>query len=84
MLTNVRDRVMIKLTTLGSAVRLASVTDANLTADPRVMRLIPTQSLTFMKIDHEIISMVILIPSTESLRKECCQLQAKVCAGRTG
>ena len=55
-------------------------TDASLTADPGVMSLIPAQSLTFLEIDHEIISMVILLPSSESFKKGCCQLQAKVCA----
>ena len=35
-------------------------------------------------IDHEIISTVILLPSAESFKKGCCQLQAKVCAGSTG
>ena len=54
--------------------------DANLTADPGVMSLIPAQSHTFVEIDHEIISMVILLPSAESFMKGCYQLQAKVCA----
>ena len=36
------------------------------------------------QIDHKIISMVILLPSTESFKKGCCQLQAKVCARSTG
>ena len=35
-------------------------------------------------IDHEIISMVIHLPSAESFKKVCCQLQAKVCARSTG
>ena len=39
---------------------------------------------TFVEIDHEIISMVILPPSTDSFKKGCCQLQAKVCARITG
>ena len=30
--------------------------------------------------DHEIISSVILLPSADSFKKGCCQLQAKVCA----
>ena len=34
-----------------------------LTADPGVMSLIPARSHTFVKIDHEIISMAILLPS---------------------
>ena len=36
------------------------------------------------EIDHEIISTVILLPSAESFKKGCCQLQAKVCARSTG
>ena len=39
---------------------------------------------TFVEIDHEIISTVILFPSAESFKKGCCQLQAKVCAQSTG
>ena len=35
---------------------------------------------SMVKIDHEIISTVILLPSAESFMKGCCQLQAKVCA----
>ena len=56
------------------------VTDAKLTADPGVASSIPARSHTFVEIDHEIISTVILIPSAESFMKGCCQLQAKVCA----
>ena len=41
---------------------------------------IPARSHTFMEIDHEILSTVILLPSTDSFKKGCCQLQAKVCA----
>ena len=44
----------------------------------------PGRSHTYMEIDHEIISMVILLPSTESFKNCCCQLQAKVCAQSTG
>ena len=43
-----------------------------------------TRSHTFVEIDHEIISTVILLPSAESFKKGCCQLQAKVCARSTG
>ena len=39
---------------------------------------------TFVEIYHEIISTVMLLPSAESFKKGCCQLQAKVCAQRTG
>ena len=59
-------------------------TDASLTADPGVESLIPAWSHTFVVIDHEIISTVILLPSAESFKKGCCQLQAKVCARSTG
>ena len=40
----------------------------------------PARLHTFMEIDHEIISTVILLPSAESIKKGCCQLQVKVCA----
>ena len=56
------------------------VTDAKLTADPGVGSSIPAQSHTFVEIDHEVFSTVILLPSAESFMKGCCQLQAKVCA----
>ena len=59
-------------------------TDACLTADPGVASLIPAWSHTFVEIDHEIISMVILLPSADSFKKGCCQLQAKACAQITG
>ena len=59
-------------------------TDASLTADPGVATLIPARPHTFVEIDHEIISSVILLPSAESFKKGCCQLQAKVCARSTG
>ena len=59
-------------------------TDASLTADPGDESLIPARSHTFLEINHEIISTVILLPSAESFKKDCCQLQAKVCAQNTG
>ena len=55
-------------------------TDASLTEDPGVASLIPARSHTFVEIDYEIISMVILLPFAEAFKKDCCQLQAKVCA----
>ena len=58
--------------------------DACLTADPGVASSIPARSHTFMEIDHEKISTVILLPSADSFKKGCCQLQAKVCAQITG
>ena len=59
-------------------------TDACLTADPGVASSIPARSYTFVEIDHEIISTVILLPSADSFKKGCCQSQAKVCAQITG
>ena len=55
-------------------------TDACLTADPGVAGSIPARSHTFAEIDHEILSTVIFLPSAESFKKGCCQLQVKVCA----
>ena len=59
-------------------------TDASLTADAGVASSFPARSHTFVEIDHEIISTVMLLPSVESFKKGCCQLQAKVCARSTG
>ena len=58
--------------------------DACLTAIPGVASSIPARSHTFVEIDHEIISTVILLPSADLFKKGCCQLQAKVCARITG
>ena len=58
-------------------------TDACLIGDPGVASSIRVRSHTFVEIDHEMISMV-LLPSTDSFKKGCCQLQAKVCARITG
>ena len=58
-------------------------TDACLTADPGVASPILARSHTFV-VYFEIISMVVLLTSTESFKKGCCQLQAAVCAERTG
>ena len=65
-----------------SATSLA--TDASLTADTGVASSIPTRSHTFVEIDHEIISTVILLPTAVSFKNGFCQLQAKVCARSTG
>ena len=54
------------------------ITDVCLTADPGDASWIPVRSHTFVEIDHELISTVILLPSTDSFKKGCCQLQAKV------
>ena len=59
-------------------------TDACLTADPGVASSIPARSHSFVEIDHEIISTVVLLPSADAFKKGCCQLQAKVCAQITG
>ena len=59
-------------------------TDACLTADPGVASSIPVRSHTYVEIDYEIISTVILLPSADSFKKGCCQLQAEVCARITG
>ena len=59
-------------------------TDARLTADPGTASSILAQSHTFVEIDYETISTVILLHSTESFKKDCCQLQEKVCAQSTG
>ena len=48
-----------------------------------VMSSILNQSHTFVEIDPETISTVIL-PSAESFKKGCGQLQAKDCARSTG
>ena len=48
------------------------------------MSSIPARSHTFVEIDHEIINTVILLPSSDSFKKSCCQLQTKVCARVTG
>ena len=59
-------------------------TDASLIADPGVASSIPARFHTFMGIDHGIIFTVILLPSAESFKKGCCQLQVKLCAQSTG
>ena len=76
----------ISIDRLGRLVQsvMCQVTDTSLTAYPGVMSSIQARSHTFMEIDYEIISMVILLPSTDSFKKDCCHLQAKVCARSTG
>ena len=49
-----------------------------LTADPGDASSIPARLNTFVEIDPD--STVILLPSTDSFKKGCCQLQEKVCA----
>ena len=43
--------------------------DACLTADPGIASSIPVRSHTFVEIDHEIISTVILLPSADLFKK---------------
>ena len=76
------NRYSYTLVALQSVTCLA--TDACLTADPGVASSIPARYHTFVEIDHEIISTVILLPSADLFKKGCCQLQAKVCAQITG
>ena len=59
-------------------------TDACLTANPGVTSSILAWFHTFVEIDHEIISRVILLSSADSFKKGCCQLQTKECAQSTG
>ena len=60
-------------------------TDVCLAADSGVESSIRAPSHIFeQEIDHEIISTVILLPSAESFKKGCCQLQGKVCTRSTG
>ena len=59
-------------------------TDVSLIADPGVASSIPARFHTFVEIDHGTISTVILLPSAESFKKGCCQLQVKLCARSTG
>ena len=77
------DKVAVLFKSVAQSVTCLA-TDACLTADPGVASSIPARSHTFVEIDHEIISTVILLPSAESFKKDCCQLQAKVCAQITG
>ena len=57
-----------RLSALGCVVQSVTclATDASLIANPGVASLIPARSHTFVEIDHEIISMVILFPFAES------------------
>ena len=52
--------------------------DACLAADPGFASLIPARPHTFMEIDHEIISTVILLPAAESIKYGCCHRDEKV------
>ena len=76
--------IMTQLKTCVSQSVTCLATDSCLTVDPGVASSIPARSHTFVEIDHEIISTIILFPSADSFKKGCCQLQAKVCARITG
>ena len=77
---------MLAVTLPGRVAQLVTclATDACLTADPGVASSIPVRSHTFVEIDREMISTVILLPSADPFKKGCFQLQAKVCAQITG
>ena len=42
------------------------------------IKKMPSQFHTFVEIDHNIISTVILLPFAELFKKRCCQFQANV------
>ena len=77
-------KIIFLLRTLNKNLVTCLATDASLTADQEVASSILARSHTFVEIDHEIISMIILLASAESFKKGCCQLQVKVCARSTG
>ena len=58
-------------------------TDGYLTANPGVESSVLAWYHTIMEIDLDKISTLILLPSDDSFKKGCCQLQAKVCAQNT-
>ena len=60
------DPLMLVTVTLHIFHNQGSATNASLTADPGVASSIPARFNTFVEIDHEIISTVILLPSAES------------------
>ena len=49
----------------------------SLTADPGVASSISARSHTFVEIDHEIISMVILLPSAETFKRAVVSYKRK-------
>ena len=78
------DHIFRYISFLGALRDTCLAKDACLTAISGVVSSIPARSHAFVEIDHEIISTVILLPSTDSFKKGCCQLQGKVCARITG
>ena len=59
----------LKPATTRSRVKHSPTEPLSLIADPGVKSSIPARAHTFVEIDHEIISTVILLPSTESFKK---------------
>ena len=78
------NKPLVDYTRLHSAVGNVSGYRCESDCKYRVASLIPTRSHTFVEIDHKTISTDILLPSAESFKRGCCQLQAKVCAQSTG
>ena len=71
--------------TAGPRSAVGNMSDYRCVSDCRSRgREFPTWTHTFVEIDHEIISTVILLPSADLFKKACCQLQAKVCTRSTG
>ena len=54
-------------------------TDAGLNAAPGVTSSIPVRSHTFVEIDHEMISTVILLPSADSIKKGVVSYKRIMC-----
>ena len=65
-----------------SAVNMCLATDVCLTAEPGVTSLIPTRSHTFVEIDHEIISMVILPPRPLNHSKRVVDSYKRKCVNK--
>ena len=70
----------------GRVVQLVTclATDACLTAIPGVASSIAARSHTFVEIDHEIISTVILLPSADSFKKGCLSVTSESMCTITG
>ena len=64
---------------LGPHSAVGNMSDCRCVSDcrSRDRELIPSRSHTFVEIDHEIISTVILIPSVESFMKGCVSYKGK-------
>ena len=72
-------RYAVKIIKLGGIAQSVTflIMDGRLTADPGLAMLILARSNTFVEIDHEIISRIILSHSADLFKKDFCQLQAK-------